>query len=187
MSRRADVEAWETYVRGEVAKFYDHCDGVTYIWAHTAAADRMVARLGGDSELAAFSGPWHVVRKHMTTEFVQWVDEYEGTERLTFSQWRERRAAERAEVAYLESAEHTLGKLAELRRLIEERDALIVEAAKRGATKVAIAQAVGLSRQQVHTIIGNAELAPVILIRPEAEQPQTDWVQTADGEWVEVF
>ena len=81
-----------------------------------------------------------------------------------------------------------------MRRLIAERDAIIVEAAKRGATKVAIASAVGLSRQQVHTIIAASELAPVTPIRPEVApvHPLADqgisYVRNATtGELEEVF
>jgi hypothetical protein len=184
---KTDRDEWETYVRGEVARFYAHCDGITYIWAHTEAADKRVAQLGGDSELAAFSGPWHVIAKHLTTEFRQWVEEYEATDRLTLSDWRAAQIAARREVAYMESADYTLGQLEELRRLTAERDAIIVEAAKRGATKVAIARAVGLSRQQIHTIVAAAELAPVTPIRPEVDEVQAELRQLASGEWVEVF
>ena len=115
------------------------------------------------------------------------MEENERTERLTLSQWRQRQAEERAEVAFIESAEHTLGQLAELRRLTMERDALIVEASKREASKVAIAASVGLSRQQVHAIIGAAELAPVTPIREDVAEVETEWRQLASGEWVEVF
>jgi hypothetical protein len=207
---RADRTLWEEYVRDEAQRFYAHCEGVTFIWANGPAADKLVAKLGdgtrtmvrftdefgrertqweyagGDSELAAFSGPWHVVRKHVTTEFRQWVEEYDGTKRLTLSQWRAEQIAERSEIAFTESAEYTLGQLEELRRLIAERDALILEASKRGASKVAIASAVGLSRQQIHTVIASAELAPVTPIRAEYDAP-TEYVTTASGETVEVF
>lgn len=209
---RADEAAWREYVGVEIAKFYDHCDGTTYIWAHTPEADKTIARLtgtrtavrytdelgrererfdyvGGDSELAAFSGPWHVIRKHLTTEFRQWVEEYEATERMTPTEWRAAQIAERAEVAFTESAEHTLGQLIELRRLTAERDALIVEAAQRGATKVSIAAAVGLSRQQIHSIVAASELAPVTPIRPDiaSEEPAVELRRLASGEVVEVF
>lgn len=145
--------AWREYVTGELQRFYQHCDGVTYIWQHTAQADALVVKLGGDSEAAAFRGPWHVIRKHLQAEFRQWVEEYEGTERLTPSAWAARAKDEREHAAYADSAEHTLGQLIELRRLTLERDSLILEAAQRGASKVSIAAAVGLSRQQVHAII----------------------------------
>lgn len=176
---RADVILWREYVAGEVARFYEHTDGVTYIWAHTPAAAAVCARLqaargaGGTDAEAAFSGPWHVVRKHVTTEFRQWVEEYEATERLTLSEFTERAKVARAEVAFIESADYTLGQLEELRRLTAERDHLIREAAARGASKVAIAAAVGISRQQVHVIVGT-EVAP------------SEWV-TIGGETVEVF
>jgi len=205
---RADVTAWETYVRGELERFYAHCDGVTYIWAHTPAADRLVARLGGDGELSAFKGPWHVIRRHLTAEFRQWVEEYEATERLTFSEWQARAVTERQDVAYLESAAHDLDLLAELRRLMGERDAIICEAAARGAAKTAIAAAIGLSRQQVHAIIAagavagdgagwDAPAAPVTPLEPggwagvpvdrSADRPAVEYRRLADGEIVEVF
>ena len=191
----ADVEAWRVYVAGELARFYAHCEGDAYVWQSTPAAERLRARLGrGDAGEAAFTGPWHVIRPHVTGEFRQWVEEYEATERLTLSQWRAAQVAERREVAWTESADYALGQLIELRRLIAERDAIIVEAAKRGATKVAIASAVGLSRQQVHTIIAASELAPVTPIRPEVApvHPLADqgisYVRNATtGELEEVF
>lgn len=182
---RQDLDQWRGYVHGEIARFYTECAGETYIWAHSPAADKLVARLGGDSEIAAFKGPWHVVRKHVTTEFRQWVEENERTERLTFSEWRARAVEERAEVAFTESADYTLGQLEELQRLTRERDFLIVQAAKRGAAKTAIAAAVGISRQQVHTIIAaaeRAEVAPVIPIRSEVAP--VGGSMTADGSTV---
>lgn len=184
---RQDRDAWATYVRGEIARFYDASGGVTYIWQNTPAADRLVARFGGDSELAAFTGPWHVVRGHLTAEFYQWAHENYGTERLTFSQWQARAVEERAELHYSETADYTLGRLEELQRLTRERDALIREAAMRGASKVAIAAAVGLSRQQIHTIVAAPELAPVTPIRPGVDVVATETRMLANGEIVEVF
>jgi hypothetical protein len=190
---RVDEAAWLEYVAGEVAGFHDHCGGVTYLWAATPAATAAIARLGGDPARAAFTGPWHVIRKHLTHEFRQWVEEYEGTERLTLSEWRVRAVAERSEVAWMDSAAYTLGQLEELRRLTAERDALVIEASRRGATKVAIAAAVGLSRQQVHTIVSGADaarIAPVTPIRPEVAEVAQDageWRRLASGEWVELI
>ncbi|MDQ1113949.1 hypothetical protein QE418_003397 [Microbacterium testaceum] len=183
---RNDEQAWRDYVAGEVARFHAFSGGVTYLWATTPAAERLVSRLGGDSDLAAFRGPWHVIRKHLSAEFRQWVEEEDATARMTPTEWRAAAVAERAEVAYLDSADYSLGQLAELRRLMGERDALIVEASKRGAAKTAIASAVGLSRQQVHTIVSAAELAPIIPIRADAGDG-AEWRQMASGEWVEVF
>lgn len=196
MTTRADREAWREYVAGEIRAFYDHCDGVTYIWANTPAADRLVARLGGDSETAAYTGPWHVIRPHVTGEFRQWVEEYRLLEnRLTLSAFRERGIRARAELEYSETPEYTLGKLTELRRLIADRDRLICEAAARGASKVAIAAAVGLSRQAVHGVIAAAELAPVTPIGGDSFAPVhehaaagVEWVRNATtGDWEEVF
>lgn len=158
--KSADYVAWSEYVAGELEKFYAHTDGITYLFQNTPAADRYIARYakrGITSEQAAFSGPWHVARKHVTTEFQQWVEEYEGTDRLTLSQWRDRARAERDDIAWSESAEFALGELETLKRLIAERDALILDAARKGATKTAIARAVGLSRQQVHVIVAAGE------------------------------
>ncbi len=185
---RNDEQAWRDYVAGEVARFHAFSGGVTYLWATTPAAERLVDRLGGDSDLAAFRGPWHVIRKHLSAEFRQWVEEEDATARMTPTEWRAAAVAERAEVAYLDSADYSLGQLIELRRLMGERDALIVEASRRGAAKTAIAAAVGLSRQQVHTIVAAADLAPITPIRPDvAPTDGHEWRQLADGEWVEVF
>lgn len=190
-----DFDTWATYVATECERFYGHTDGVTYIFANTPKAARHIARCaarGVNTEQAAFTGAWHVVRSLVTTEFRQWVEEYEASERVTFSQWRERAKSDRAEVAWSESPDRALGELATLRRLIAERDDLIVDAARKGATKVAIAEAVGLSRQQVHTIVSAAELAPVPDIAPfdawAAEDGEIAPVEVAAGDvWGEVF
>lgn len=165
----ADLILWREYVAGEVARFYDVSGGVTYIWDDTEAARATCTRLqagrghgrAATDEEAAFSGPWHVVRKHVTTEFRQWVEENYGTERLTLSEFIERARDTREEIAFADSAAHTLGQLEELRRLTLERDALIVEASRRGATKVDIARAVGISRQQIHVIVAAADAAEI--------------------------
>lgn len=184
---RADYDSWTTYVAGEVARFHEECGGDSYLWANTPEAARYLSRSRGSSDIAAFSGPWHIVRKHVTTEFRQWVEENERSERLTLSAWRERERAERAEVAFNDSADYSLGQLVELRRLMGERDALIVEASKRGAGATAIARAIGLSRSQVHVVIAAAELAPVTPIRAGIANEAPEWRQMASGEWVEVF
>lgn len=156
---RVDFDAWATYVAGEIARFYEHTGGVTYIFANTPRANAYLARAaarGLTSEQAAFYGPAHVVRPLVTAEFRQWWIEYWGTERITFSEWRENARAEREQVAWEDSAERALDQLEMLKRLTLERDSLILDAVSKGATKVAIARAVGLSRQQVHTIVSNA-------------------------------
>lgn len=170
--RSADYESWVEYVTNELAAFYEHTEGVTYIFDHSPASAKYVARWhkrGMSTELAAFSGPWHVVRKLVTTEYRQWVEEYEATDRLTYTQWVERAKNDRVEVAWEESAERALDKLEMLRRLTLERDAIIVEAARKGATKVAIARSVGLSRQQIHVIIADAEASEVPDVAPFAQ------------------
>lgn len=178
-----DFASWAEYVAGELARFYDHTGGVTYLFQNTPKANRHIAaanKRGFTSEQAVFYGAPQVVRSIVTTEFRQWWIEHWGTERVTFSEWRERAKAEREQVAWEDSAERALDQLAMLRRLTLERDALILDAASKGATKVAIARSVGLSRQQVHTIIANAtspdvapfdawetEVAPAAEVAPE--------------------
>jgi hypothetical protein len=77
-----------------------------------------------------------------------------------------------------------------------ERDAMILDAASKGATKVAIARAVGLSRQQVHAIVaaGTApdvapfdswatEVAPAAEVAPVTEVAESELAEV----WGEVF
>ncbi|MFF7293207.1 hypothetical protein ACFY9N_11815 [Microbacterium sp. NPDC008134] len=187
---RDDFAAWAEYVRGELAKFYDHTGGVTYLFLNTPRANTWISRAaarGLSTEQAAFYGAAHMVRGIVTSEFRQWWEEHWGTERVTFSEWRERAAAEREEVAWEDSAERALDQLDMLRRLTLERDAIILDAASKGATKVAIARAVGLSRQQVHTIIANAT-APDVAPFAEWEQDAPAVVESdAETVWGEVF
>lgn len=180
---RDDFDAWATYVAGELARFYDHTGGVTYLFQNTPRAEKHIAaanRRGFTSEQAAFYGAPHMVRGIVTTEFRQWWIEHWGTERVTFSEWRDRAKEQREQIAWEDSADRALDQLDMLRRLTLERDALILDAAAKGATKVAIARAVGLSRQQVHTIVANGttpdvapfddwetEAAPAVEVAPE--------------------
>ena len=158
MVARAHVVAWQGYVTGELARFAEHTDGNGRIWQNTPHATRYVERRrAGSPEEYAFTGPWHVVRKHVTHEFRQWVEEYEGTERLTLSQHVERERAAATARDWLDTPAYVLDRLDEIRRLVAERDALIVEAARRGASKVAIAAASGITRQTVHTIVEAAD------------------------------
>ena len=187
---RDDFSAWAEYVAGELARFYDHTGGVTYLFQNTPRANAYLARAasrGFTTEQAAFYGAPQMVRGLVTQEFRQWWIEHWGTERVTFSEWRERAAEAREHVAWEESAERALDQLDTLRRLTAERDALILDAASKGATKVAIARSVGLSRQQVHTIIANAT-APDVAPFAEWEQSAPTTVEVADAEvWGEVF
>lgn len=187
---RDDFSAWAEYVAGELARFYDHTGGVTYLFQNTPRANAWLARAtarGLTTEQAAFYGAAHMVRGIVTTEFRQWWIEHWGTERVTFSEWRERAAEAREHVAWEESAERALDQLDMLRRLTAERDALILDAASKGATKVAIARSVGLSRQQVHTIIANATV-PDVAPFAEWEQSAPTTVEVASAEvWGEVF
>lgn len=191
---RDDFESWAEYVAGELARFYEHTDGVTYLFLNTPKATAYLARAtarGLTTEQAAFYGAPHMVKPLLTGEFRQWWIEHWGTERITFSQWRERAAEQREQVAWEESAERSLDQLDMLRRLTLERDALILDAAAKGATKVAIARAVGLSRQQVHTIIASAtapDVAPFTAweqeLAPAAELASVTELAPA---WGEVF
>lgn len=187
---RDDFTAWAEYVAGELARFYDHTGGVTYLFQNTPRANAYLAKAtarGLTTEQAAFYGAAHMVRGIVTSEFRQWWIEHWGTERVTFSQWRERAAEEREQVAWEDSADRALDQLDMLRRLTSERDSLILDAASKGASKVAIARAVGLSRQQVHTIIANAtapDVAP--FARWEQEAPAVVEV-AASAAWGEVF
>ena len=161
---RDDFASWAEYVAGELARFYDHAGGVTYLFQNTPRAaaylERATAR-GLTTEQAAFYGAAHMVRSIVTAEFRQWWVEHWGTERVTFTEWRERAAEQRALVAWEDSAERALDQLDMLRRLTLERDALILDAVSKGASKVAVARAVGLSRQQIHTIVANAAVPDV--------------------------
>lgn len=161
---RDDFNSWAEYVAGELARFYDHAGGVTYLFQNTPRANAYLARAaarGLTTEQAAFYGASQQVRNLVTAEFRQWWIEHWGTERITLSEWRERARAEREHVAWEESAARALDQLEMLKRLTAERDALILDAVSKGATKVAVARAVGLSRQQVHTIVSNATVPDV--------------------------
>ncbi|RBO73515.1 hypothetical protein [Microbacterium sp. H6] len=187
---RDDFNAWAEYVAGELARFYDHTGGVTYLFQNSPRANAYLAKAtarGLTTEQAAFYGAAHMVRGIVTSEFRQWWIEHWGTERVTFSQWRERAAEEREQVAWEDSAERALDQLDMLRRLTSERDSLILDAASKGASKVAIARAVGLSRQQVHTIIANAT-APDVAPFAQWENEAPAVVEVApSAAWGEVF
>lgn len=168
--RDADMGAWSEYVTGELQRFYATTGGETYLFRDTPKARAYLdkcQRRGLSTEEAAFYGAPHMVRNLVTTEFLQWWVEAWGTKRITFTQWQERAKLHRAEVDYLDSADHALGQLELLRRLTLERDALIVDAVRKGASKVAVAVAVGLSRQQVHTIVSAAVSVPVEVVASE--------------------
>lgn len=185
---RDDFESWAEYVAGELARFYDHTGGVTYLFLNTPRANAWIARAaarGLTTEQAAFYGAAHMVRGIVTSEFRQWWIEHWGTERLTFSEWREQAAEQRDAAAWEDSADRALDQLEMLRRLSLERDSIILDAAAKGATKVAIARAVGLSRQQVHTIIANAA-APDVAPFDAWEQDAPVAVE-AEPVWGEVF
>ncbi|MGF3056160.1 hypothetical protein [Microbacterium sp. YY-01] len=156
--------SWAEYVETDLQRFYATTGGETYLFARTPAADRHLhkcAQRGLSGEQAAYTGPWHVIRKHVTAEFREWVEEHRGTERLTLSQWRARDKRERDAAEWRESAEYALLELEELRRMTLERDAMILDAVSKGASKAAVARAIGLSRQHVHNIVASARVDDV--------------------------
>lgn len=185
-----DFKSWATYVQGELARFYETSGGVTYLFLNTPKANRHIesaTKRGMTSEQAVFYGAPHMVRSIVTTEFRQWWIEHWGTERVTFTEWQKRAKAEREQVEWEDSADRALDQLDMLRRLTLERDSIILAAASKGASKVAIARSVGLSRQQVHTIIGNAT-APDVAPFDEWDQVAPDAVEVAPADvWGEVF
>ena len=185
-----DEQEWSAYVLRELDHFYAVSGGGTYIWANTPGAHRALSRrgvtsTGAGAELAAFRGPWLVVRPLVTREFRQWVEEDEGTRRLTPAQFVESQREARESLSWYDSPEFTRDRLAEIRRLMDERDALIVEAAARRASKVEIAAATGLSRQQVHAIIASAGRAPVVPVAVGGFG-EYEWVTLPDGTEMEV-
>lgn len=191
---RDDFNAWAEYVAGELARFYDHAGGVTYLFKNTPRANAWLSRAearGLTSEQAAFYGAPQQVRHLLTTEFREWWVEHWGTERLTFTEWREQAATDRAQVEWEESADRALDQLEMLKRLTLERDALILDAVSKGATKAAVARAVGLSRQQVHTIVGNAtapDVAPFDSWSADAAPATEVAPATVDADvWGDVF
>lgn len=152
----ADRLEWLGYAAAEIAKFRDSQSEHTQVWdmKKLHAARHTFAPIDTSDE-GTFSGPWHVVRKYVTTEFRDWL-ESRGT-RLTFTEWRAARIADRAQEAtarqeYVDSAEYCTDQLGELRRLYERRDELIVTARERGASWAEIGEAIGLGRAQLHNI-----------------------------------
>ena len=150
----SDFEEWRGYIYGEIKQFHDA--GNDYLFnpakIHAAGITCPITDTGIEG---VFTGAWHVVRKYLTTELIDWL-ELRGT-RITFSQWQARRRADREEERnarqdYLDSAESCLDQLEELRRLIERRDELIMTARERGATWREIGESVGLKRAQLHNI-----------------------------------
>ena len=187
---RDDFKSWAGYVAGELARFYDHTGGITYLFQNTPRAAKHLAEAaarGLTTEQAAFYGAPHMVRGIVTAEFRQWWVEHWGTERVTFSEWRERAKDAREQFEWEQSADRALDKLDMLRRLTLERDALILDAVSKGASKVAVARAVGLSRQQVHSIVANAA-APDIAPFDEWATEVAPAVEVAPADvWGEVF
>ena len=81
-----DIESWHGYLARMEEEFYEHAGFAAQIW-------RMEFK-GGTSFERAFVGPWHTVRPWVTTEFREWIDEYD-VERVTLTEWIRRRRAER--------------------------------------------------------------------------------------------
>lgn len=93
-----DRETYAGYLAEMESRFADHTAGNGRVWLQSAP---------WGSFGAAFRGTWGSVRRYVTPEFRQWVEEY-GVDRLTFSQWQEtaRRERERealsAEITWVE-------------------------------------------------------------------------------------
>ncbi len=156
--KTADYVAWSEYVTRELTRWDadDRYSGNGHLWRDTPGARAFVAQYtarGFTSDEAAFCGPWHIARKHVTSEFRQWVEEEEATERLTLSDWEAKEREARKVARYEGSGEFYLDELSRLVKLQELRDSYICEAARLRVPKTHIARAVGLSRQQVHAII----------------------------------
>ncbi|MCZ4066450.1 hypothetical protein O1W71_02050 [Microbacterium sp. H37-C3] len=187
MIAHATVLAWQEYVRLDLARYAEHTGGTGQLWSDRPESLRFLARRrAGSTDEYAYTGPWHIVRKHVTTEFRQWVEEFEASERLTLTDYAAKLRAERVEVAYFDSADRALDRLVEMRRILAERDAVIVDAARKGASKVAIANAIGISRQQVHAIIADAEAADGAAVEPVALQLSGFADDVIVGELVEI-
>lgn len=81
-----DRETWLGYVARMEEEFHEHAGYGAQVW-------RMSWQGLGDFE-RAFRGPWTQIREYVTTEFREWIEEYD-VERVTISEWRERQRAER--------------------------------------------------------------------------------------------
>ncbi len=90
-----DVETWLGYVARVEAEFLEHAGFGAQYWLESWTGS-------GDFE-RVMTGPWHVLRRHVTTELREWFDEY-FVERVTITEWRARCRAERQAErhAYLE-------------------------------------------------------------------------------------
>lgn len=164
-----DFAGWSDHCERELDKFREREGWSANVWLDSAAARKYVAGVQARSpharagnEFAAFVGPWHMVRRHVTREFRQYVEESREADRCTLSEWRERAAVMRRELAETEAEEASpdgaLYQLEALTKLLAERDALICEAALKGASKTAIARAVNLSRQHVYNVLAAEQL-----------------------------
>ena len=165
-AKREDIESWLSHVEFELRKFRDSEGETARVWLpeHEDKRYRTGSNVGAFDDVgicAAYSGPWRTVRNYVTREFRQFVEESRIAERVTFADWREIKRAEREAVGFYESADYALGKLEELRDAIAQRDVMILDASRRGASKSAIAEAIGISRQAVHAAIARAELAQI--------------------------
>ena len=151
----ADRQDYAGYVAARLVAFREHAGWSARVWdfGKLKAARKSLTREDGDS----FKGPWRTVRPYVTTEFREWVDEY-NAERLTFAEWLQvarevRREQSQRERDYLESVEFMTDELRRWRELCEDRDALIFEARERGASFKDLQDATGLSRMALHNVI----------------------------------
>ena len=81
-----DVETWLGYVSRLETEFLAHAGYGANLWQDTWAGQTDFERV--------MTGPWHIVRAHVTTELREWFDEYD-TERVTLTEWRKRMREER--------------------------------------------------------------------------------------------
>lgn len=152
----ADVrESYAGYVVMRLNAFREHAGDTARVWDFPKlVAARRSMRV---DEADAFKGPWRNVRPYVTTEFREWVEEY-NAERLTFSEWQrarmeEQRAEKSRQRDYMESVEYFTDELVRWAELTRDRDALIVAARERGASFKELMAATGLSRMAIHNVI----------------------------------
>jgi hypothetical protein len=109
----ADREQYDAWVAARLIDFHEHAGMGAFVWksSYSLAAGGSARGVRGveRADADAFRGPWHTVRPYVTTEFREWIEEYNAP-RLTFAEWQaeaihaRKRERERAR-DYLESAE----------------------------------------------------------------------------------
>lgn len=182
----ADREEYAAWVDAELGRFREWTGGNGRTWDHAAleAAERRGRGPKDQSESAAYRGPWHTVRPYVTGEFLDWVEGHYQP-RKTLQEWQADRIADRRREAmrtldYVESVDYPLDQLEQLRELLAQRDELIRLAAQRGATKARIGDAIGITRQSVHTVLRSVPPA-------HNDIASVELVETAPGVYEEAF